>query len=251
MPMPRLLLPALALAAPAALAQVTIQPDGQWRHLFGVGASVASGNSDAANVNLSADSVRATEIDKWSFTGRALYARTEGATTGERVALGSQYNRDFTPRWFGFATVDALRDRPANLSSRGSLGAGAGLHAYRGEAGFWDVSAGLGYTHDRYVTPAEVDGALRSRYGRAELLLAEESSLALTPSTALSQKLRVLPNLQEPSRYRAEFESNLTVAINSSLNLTAGLAYRYNSDPGVGIERGDALFTTGLSLRVD
>jgi putative salt-induced outer membrane protein YdiY len=246
---------AMALVAfacwPPAFAQVTIKPDGQWRHLFAAGASVASGNSDATSVNLSSDSVRATDIDKWSITGRALYASSEGETTGERIALGTQYNRDITPRWFLFGLADALRDEPANLSSRLSVAAGPGYHVWRRDADFWDVSAGLSYTQDRFIDATEIDGRVRSRYGRAELLLAEESSHQLTSTTAFTQKLRVLPNLRDTGAYRADFESSLTVAINSTLSLTAGLAYRYDSDPGEGFERGDTLFVTGLSYRLD
>jgi len=245
----------LALAAcvccAPALAQVTIEPDGQWRHLFAAGASVASGNSDATSVNLSTDSVRATDIDKWMITGRALYASSEGETTGDRIGLGTQYNRDVSARWFVFGSADALRDEPANLSSRLSAAAGPGYHLWQRDTEFWDISGGLSYTQDRFFDATEIDGRQRSSYGRVELLLAEESSHRLTDTTAFTQKLRVLPNLRDTGAYRAEFESNLTVAINTTLSLTAGLAYRYNSDPGDGFERRDTLFVTGVSVRLD
>jgi putative salt-induced outer membrane protein YdiY len=244
---------ALAVAAYAApaLAQVTIKPDGEWRHLFGAGASFASGNSDAKSANLSVDSVRATDFDKWSINGRALYARSEGETTGERIGLGTQYNRNLSPRWFVFGSADALRDKPANLSLRLSAASGPGYHLWQRDTEFWDLSAGLSYTEDRFFDATEIDGRRRHRYGRAELLLGEESNHQLTDTAAFQQKLRLLPNLKDPGAYRAEFESNLTVAINSSINLTAGLAYRYNSDPGAGVVRGDTLFVTGVSMRVD
>ena len=90
---PRPALAALALAAAACLpaaAQVTVKPDGRWRHLIGAGASFASGNSDANSLNLSYDGVRATASEKWSLTGRALYARDADETTGERVSAGIQ-----------------------------------------------------------------------------------------------------------------------------------------------------------------
>ncbi len=253
----RLKRPAYVLLLGAALwptiaaAQVKIEADGRWRHLFGAGASVASGNSDAASLNLSADSVRATPTDKWSFTGRALYARSEGQTSGERLALGSQYNRDLSARWFGFASGDLLRDRPANLSRRMSVASGVGHHVLRSERAFWDVSAGLGYTRDRYLTATEIDDRLRTRSGRSELVLGQESRNQLTDSTAVQQKLSVLFNVHDGKDYRAVFESNLSVAINRTLSLTAGLSYRHDSEPGAGFEKGDALFVTGLSYRLD
>lgn len=234
-----------------ATAQVTIEPDGHWRHLLGAGASIASGNSDATSLNLSLDSVRATERDKWSVAGRALYARSDGATTGERLSLGTQYNRDFNPTWFGFGSADVLRDRPANLASRASAAAGVGYHLLPQGGDFWDLSAGLGYTYDRYMDPTDIEGALRQRYGRAELVLAEESSHQITPSTAFKQRWRVLPNLSDRGAFRSDFESNLNVAINSRISLNAGLSYRYDSDPGTGLKRGDTLFVTGLSMRIE
>jgi putative salt-induced outer membrane protein YdiY len=241
---------ATASCGPAA-AQVTVKPDGQWRHLIGAAASFASGNSDSSSLRLSYDGVRATESDKWSLTGRALYARDEDETTGERFSAGALHNRDLTRDWFGFGSADALRDRPANLKLRASVAAGLGYHVLRSERGFFDVSAGLGYSQDSYDEATEVDGAERTRYGSFELLLAEESSHQLTDSTAFKQKLRVLPNLRNEGEVRADFESALSVAINSAINLTAGLTYRYDSDPGADVERGDLLFTTGVSWRMD
>ncbi|MCW7539084.1 DUF481 domain-containing protein [Aquabacterium sp. A7-Y] len=252
MRIPLLALFCSSLVAPGlALAQVTVKPDGQWRHLFGVSASFASGNTRASSVNLAADTVRATDHDKLSLTARALYAKNQGKTSANRAAAGADYNRDLTRDWFGFGRGEYLRDRPANLAHRWAASSGVGYHLIRQERGFWDVSAGLGYSEDRYVDPVEIEGRTRERYGRTELVLAEESNFRLTDSTNFRQKLMVLPNLEEQGTWRAEFDSGLSVAMTERLSLTAGLTYRYNSDPGDGVKRGDALFLTGVSLRID
>jgi putative salt-induced outer membrane protein len=39
--------------------------------------------------------------------------------------------------------------------------------------------------------------------------------------------------------------------MSARLNLTAGLAYKYNSDPGVGIKKTDTLFTTGVAMKFE
>ncbi|HEY9238641.1 MAG TPA: DUF481 domain-containing protein [Burkholderiaceae bacterium] len=244
----------LLLAAPTfafAQAQATIKPDGRFRSAFGAGASYASGNTSAASVNLSGDAVRATSDSKWQLGGRANWGRTEGVTTVENLALGTQYDRDLTPNWFGFGKADYLRDRPANVAARGSLFGGLGRHVIKTETLTFDLSAGLGYTEDRYVDPADVNGGLRSRYGRAEALLAEESRHQFTPTTAFHQKLSLYPALRSGGGYRGVFDSGLSVAMNDTLSLTAGLNYRYNSDPGVGVKKGDTLFVTGISVKLD
>ena len=244
----------LLLTAPTlvfAQAQATIKPDGQFRYAFGAGASYASGNTSASSVNLSGDGVKATADSKWQFGGKANYGRTEGVTTVENFALGTQYDKDITPDWFGFTKADYLRDKPANVSTRASLFGGAGRHVVRTETLTFDVSAGLGYTEDRYFDAADVNGALRTRYGRAEALIAEESNHKWTPTTSFHQKLSIYPALRSGGGYRGVFDSGLSVAMTNTLSLTAGLNYRYNSDPGAGLKKGDTLFVTGISVKLD
>jgi len=255
MTLSRSLLWALALAAVPCLAfaqaQATVKPDGQFRYALGAGASRTSGNTDASSVNITGDGVRATQDNKWRFGGKALRATSEGATTAENLALGTQYDQNFTPRWFGFGSLDYLRDRPANLSSRESLFAGAGKHVLKTDTLTWDLSAGLGYTHDRFVNATQVNGETRSRYGRAEAQLAEESTHQWTATTSFHQKLSLYPVLDSNGGYRGIFDSGLSVAMNATLSLTAGFNYRYNSDPGDGVKKGDSLFVTGIAVKLD
>ena len=47
------------------------------------------------------------------------------------------------------------------------------------------------------------------------------------------------------------FDSGRSVAMTDTLSLTAGLSYRYNSDPGAGLKKGDMLFITGIAVTLD
>ncbi|MBX3609458.1 MAG: DUF481 domain-containing protein [Hydrogenophaga sp.] len=241
----------LFLAPALAFAQVTLKPDGQWRYLLSAGASVSSGNNDATTLNLSAEGARQTAIDKWTWDAKADRARSSGVSTVERFGLRTQYNRDFSLDGFAFGSGEWLRDRLANLDARYSVATGVGRHVWSDEQGFFDVSAGLGYAYDRYVAPTTVAGSLRDTYGRAELVLAEESSHKLTDTTRFRQKFAVYPDLRDRGKYRALLDAGLTVAMTKSINLTAGLTYRYDSDPGTGLEKADAMFVTGVSMRLD
>jgi len=232
-------------------AQVTLKPDGQWRYLLTAGANVSSGNNNAGTLNLAAEGANQTTYDKWTWNAKADYARNDGVDTTERYALRSQYNRDFSTDWFGFGSGETLRDRLANISARYSVASGVGRHVWASDRGYFDVSAGLGYTYDRYVNATDISGAQRDRYGRLELVLAEESSHKLTETTSLRQKFALYPDLRDSGKYRAVFDTGLTVAMTQSLNLSAGLSYRYDSDPGGTLRKGDAMFVTGVSLRLD
>ncbi|MCY1379529.1 hypothetical protein D9M69_672570 [compost metagenome] len=126
-----------------------------------------------------------------------------------------------------------------------------GRHVWREDSGYFDVSLGLGYSHDRYVTPTDIGGTPRDTYGRLELVLAEESSHRLTDNTSLRQKFSLYPDLRESGRYRAVLDTGLTVAMTETMNVTAGLSYRHDSKPGPDIKKGDAMFVTGVSFRLD
>jgi putative salt-induced outer membrane protein YdiY len=57
------------------------------------------------------------------------------------------------------------------------------------------------------------------------------------------------PDLSETGEYRALFDAAISVAINRTMDLTAGLNFRYNSDPGSGLKKSDTLFLTGLTVK--
>ncbi len=243
---------ATALLVPAlSQAQVTLKPDDQWRYLLTAGANVSSGNNNAGSLNVSAEGARQSATDKWTWGAKADRARSSGVDTAERYGLRSQYNRDFSVDMFGFGSGEWLRDKLANIANRTSVASGVGRHMWADERGFFDLSVGLGYTYDRYVTPTNISGETRDRYGRLELVLAEESSHKLTDTTSLRQKFTLFPDLRDSGKYRAVLDTGLTVAMTPTLNLSAGLSYRYDNDPGGNLKKGDAMFVTGLSIRID
>lgn len=247
-----LLLIGLAAAAAGASAQIAARPDGVMRSLWGLSASVSSGNTRATTATVNAEGVRQTDDSKWNLAGRANYSRADGGTTGANLALGTQYDRNLADAtWFGFGKLDYFRDRPANIDSRVSAYGGLGRHLVRSEEDSWDLFGGLGYTEDQFVQPADVAGERRMRYGRTEGVISETSNHKLTPNTTLKQKLELYPNLRTRGEYRTVFDIGLAVAITDRMQLTTGLLHRYNSDPGLGLKRGDALFVTGISVRFE
>jgi putative salt-induced outer membrane protein len=241
-----------ATAAPLlAHAQVTQKPDGQWRSLFTAGASVATGNTDAKSASLGADVIKLTTTDKWALTGMGQYARSDGATTANRIGGTGLYSRDITPDWFGFGELDLLHDIPSDLSLRTTIGSGIGYHVIKKPDQTFDLSGGLAYTMDRYRHAQRIEDETRDRYNHAELLLAEESNNKLTDNTTFKQKLTVYPNLRNTGDVRTVFDAGLSVAMTRQLALTATLSHRYDSRPGEGLGRNDTLFVTGVSLRFD
>jgi putative salt-induced outer membrane protein YdiY len=251
-PSARPLLAGLALAGPLlAHAQVTQKPDGQWRALFTLGATAARGNTHTDSASLQADVVRLTDHDKWSFDANGQYASSDGARTANRQRGTALYSRDFDPRWFGFGQLDLLHDPFADIRSRATLGSGVGYHAIKEDRLTWDLSAGVGYTMDRYAPPVLVDDERRSTYNHADVLLAEESNHKFTETTTFHQKLTVYPSLRDHDDVRTLFDAGLSVAMTKRIALTAAFEHRYDSRPAAGLGRNDTQLVTGVSLRFD
>ncbi len=242
----------LSLCGQAAHAQATVKTDGQWRALFTLGGSYASGNSKTTSLNVDGEVVRATEADKWLINGRALYTtNNNNNTTAEQGSVGTRYDRTLDAQWFAFGQLIGTRDRPANLNLRTSTSAGGGLHMIETETLKWDALFGAGYTYDRYVRPKQIAGQIRQQYGRVEGLLGEESVDQLTDKAKFRQKITLFPNFSHLQSSRAVVESSVSAPLTGTLSLTASLVYRYDNDPGPGLSRHDTLFVTGVSLRMD
>ena len=236
----------LAPAEPAPFSS-----DATWRFAASVGGTKTSGNSKSSTANLSGEAVRTTDTSKLNLALRGLYAEANDNRTGANIAFSSQYDRDLSRDWFGFGKLDLMRDHPANIHLRQSAYGGVGYHLVRTPDHSWDLSSGLGYTHDEYVRPANVGGTFRDEYGRVEGVLSESSTHKVTESTSLRQKVGFFPNLKNGGEYRVVFDAGVSVAINSSLSLTAGMTYRHDSDPGVGIKKGDSVYVTGIGVKWD
>lgn len=246
------LLPLVALvAAGAAMAQATVKPDGRFRAAVGLGASLSTGNSRNTSLSFAADAVRATEGDKSSLFATALYNRSAGVTTSEKMRLGGRHDHDMTPRLFVFGALEFERNKFANLQLRSQVAAGAGFHAVKTERLRWDLFGGVGYTKDDFKDPMLIDGAVRDSYGYANLLLAEESTHQLTGTTSAKQRFAFMPNLKNSGEYRATWDAGLAVAMSTALNLNVGLGVSYNSEPGPGRKSTDTLLTTGISMKFD
>lgn len=243
---------ALTLAAAGlAQAQPTVKPDGEFRAVFGLGASLASGNTEANNLSVTFDGVRATATDKTTLYGRGNYASTDGETTAEQWRLGGRHDHDLSPAYFAFGGLDLEQNRFTNLKLRGQLNGGLGWHVIQSPQTTFRILGGLGYTSDNYYEAMLVDGAVRSSYEYANLLLREESTHKLTESTSAQQRLTVTPNLSNWGEYLANWDASVAVAINKTMNLTVGLAVAYNSEPGPGRETTDTLFTTGIAMKFE
>ena len=146
-----------------------------------------------------------------------------------------------------------LTDRPANSRDRVSFSTGLGAHLLRAPGKFWDVWAGMATTSERHVRPVDLNGVQRRHFTDTDtgLVLAQEANLRLSPSTALRQKLVLLPSMRESGLVRTEFDGQVSVAVSERVSLGTGLGVSHSTHPAPGQRSTDLTLVTGLPLRYD
>ncbi len=242
---------AVTVAASSVLAQTTIKPDGQWRGAIAAGLSLVGGNTSSKLLNINGDAVKATATDKWNIYGSQIYGKSGDSATANLLNLGARFNQDLNVQYFWFGQGDLTRNKLANLSLRTAIAGGVGYHVIKSDPTTFDVFVGLGYANDRYINATVVADQTRSSYSRLEILLGEESTHKLSPTTQFKQRLVIYPNLSDRGEYRTAFDAGLSVAMSGSLSLQTTLGLRVNSDPGTGLKKTDTLLFTGITYKYE
>jgi len=244
---------AIAAATTAAAQAQAARTDGLWRGTGGASFSAVAGNSRSSTVALDTSLQRTTERDRWSLDARARYARGASAglrsTTSNQWAAGGQYDLNLDPRHYLFGKLALESDAVVDLALRHTVSAGAGRQWLAGPQHRASVFAGLAHTVDRYDTLQTVAGIDGRRFTRSSLLLGQESSHAISPTTTLKQRLEVFPGLSGDKARLTKFTAQVAVAVNTRFSVTLGLSHASNSRPPDGATRDDLGLLAGLSLK--
>lgn len=239
------------VASGGAAAQATVKEDGQWRAALGASYSSSGGNTRATTLAVTGEAVRATAGDKTTLNAIGLYGTSRGTRTADQWRLGAKHDWNLTSQLYAFGLGEIESDSIADLQARLTMGGGVGWKIVNTEALKFDVFGGGAFVAEDYEGQRFIDGGLRSSYSYPSLLAGEESVHKFGQSTTARQRLVVYPNLKNRGEYRAQWDAGIAVPATQSLNLTAGLSLKYNSDPGSGVKRTDTLFTTGVSIKFD
>lgn len=241
----RLILAIFTVLCSAASSADPALSDGQWRGSVHTGVSLASGNTEATNVNVGAEAARATEINKLNLYFTGLYG-TQDNTMGSRTETanlaraGAKYDHNLSARNFGFSSLDLEHDKLQRLDLRTVAGGGLGYHVIKTDNETFDLFSGLAYNREAFVDVTRES---------IELLLAEESSHKITDNTSFKQRFALYPNLKESGEYRSQLDATLATTIIGKIGLQLTLSSRYQSNPQPGIKNTDVLFLTNVTYK--
>jgi putative salt-induced outer membrane protein len=223
-----------------------------WNGGVNVGFAVTRGNSETKNLNIAFNASRKGFHDKLSLYTNSVYATNDlptasPHTTANAIGGGARYDRDFTPRVFGFVNGDFYHDSLQNLDLRSLFGGGLGLHAIKSDATTLDLLAGANYTHESYSIPINPPDPAKTR-NQAGLTLGDDFMHKLGKSTVFTQNWYFYPNLSQTGEYRTTFNLGLVTKINKWLGWQNSFGDIYVSNPPTGKKKNDLLLSTGLNF---
>ena len=209
-----------------------------------VGFALTRGNSQTKNFALAFDANRKTLHDKLSLHANWVYATNDApgavpSTSANAQQGGIRYNRDLTPRLFGFVGADFQADSLQTLDLRSVFGGGLGLHAIKRDSTTLDLLAGANYTREKYTAFTR---------NLAAATLGDEFMHKLSGSTVLTQSFYFYPDFNNTGEYRGTFNFGTVTKISKWLGWQNAFGDIYVSNPPLGKKKNDIIFTTGLNI---
>ena len=116
-----------------------------WSGEGNLGAGITTGNTDTVDVGVSLKIAKEFGPWKVSADGGYDFGQVDGVDNRNRWWVGSQLQRDFSDRLYGFADVSYEEDQFSGFDSRLFLGVGAGYHVFKEKPLTWSVEVAPGY----------------------------------------------------------------------------------------------------------
>lgn len=214
-----------------------------WAGGASLGLGLARGNSETTNLSTGFNAVRSGEHDKILLYEASIYSSDRSMSnpvTANDIRGGAAYQRDVTPRFFGFVSGDWEYNGPQELDLRSIYSFGVGVHAIKKDTTDLDLLAGINYTKESYST-----GVDRNLGG---LTLGDVYMHKFGKSTTLNQDFYVYPDLTDTGNYRMAFDLAVVTQIHKWLGWQTTASDRYLSNPIPGTRSNDLILTTGINV---
>jgi putative salt-induced outer membrane protein len=224
-----------------------------WTDLWAGGAAFGlagtQGNAETNTLTAAVVANRLTNTDKTSVYFNAIKASAlvDGlsAETARAIRGGIAYSHNITARTFWSLFNDYEYDRFQNLDLRVVAGGGLGFIAWKGERGRLDLLAGASWNRETFAALPPEPGFTRNS---AEAYFGDDFTYKLTSVTALTQSLRVFPNLSDGGQFRANFDLGATTRLLRWLTWNITISDRYLSNPIPGRQKNDFLYQTSIGV---
>jgi putative salt-induced outer membrane protein len=222
-----LLILILAIGAAPVLAhevEEKEEPEPIWVGSLGLAWVATSGNTDTSTLGLDFGLDRKPERWGIEFAARGNRADNDGETTAENYFVSARAVRKLSTRWEAFGGLAWARDPFTGFDSQTVASAGATYLAVESKRQLLKLDAGLAYTWEDRVPPAEDVNFVGG-------LLGLTWEWKLGASSKLTERLVFLPNFDDSGDWRLNSITALEAAVNSWLALRLGFDIRHRNQP--------------------
>jgi putative salt-induced outer membrane protein len=247
---------ALVLAAPAAFAQTpatAITPSPvptnatPWTGLASAGLTLTRGNSRTllAVAKVLADKKWDAGINELALGADVTYGSSDvngvDSTTANQEHAFAQYNRLFTPRFYGYARVEGLHDEIANIAYRLTVGPGVGYYVIKETNNTFRTELGTAYINEK-----DHNDGTRSY---ETLRLAENFEHKFKSKARIWESVEVLPQVDKFSNYILNAEAGVESSLTKTLSQQTYIQDSYHSDPAPGRLKNDVKFVAAIAYK--
>jgi putative salt-induced outer membrane protein YdiY len=217
----------------------------EWTGSLTVGGSLARGNTDTDNLNISAAAVRRGEKDRVTVGAGFLYSRQRDPSTGNKNEtennwyIEGKYDYFLTKKVYAYVNARVERDLIADISLRFTPGVGLGYQWFDQPDFHFNTEGGISwlYRDDRN------DGTDESVAGR---LAYHVDKKVYHDKLTLFHDLEYYPGLDRIDNYYFITDAGVRAAITDKMFTEFKAEYRYDSAPAPGKEHSDQRFLLGV-----
>jgi hypothetical protein len=221
-------------------------PPSQW-HGSIVGSGVlARGNTDTLTIGVAAAAELRRDnefVDDRLSLGGGYYFGTTGKgdstlTTTDNWNAWGKYDRFWTEKWYGYATMKAEHDRIALLNYRLTPGVGVGYQWIEQPDFHFNTEVGVTYVYEDFTTGEQDDFVA--------LRLAYHVDKKLNETVGLFHNLEWLPAFDDPGNYVLTTDAGIRADMTKTLFTEFKIEYKRDSQPAEGSLKNDLKYILGV-----
>lgn len=210
--------------------------DKVWNGYVDFGYTQSTGNSETDNLNLAAEAIRETKIDKFRIFAQNIKASNANIRSVNRTLGQARFDVFLPKNKYYFMQGQLENDKLRLLDLRTTLGVGLGQRWFGAQN--FEMALGLGYS---FVREAFTNGTDNSE---GSLLLTFDYLRDINSNLRFEHHTLAYPKTDGEFRFNAN--STFASKISDTLSFTLGLVNIYDSDPPGGAEKSDFTLTAGL-----
>ena len=238
----------VAAQTPAPPPAPATPPPPGWSGSAGLGLSLNRGNTDTTNFNVSFETTYDPKTqDVLRFKGLYLRGDTNGAVAVDRLDLLGRYERTFTPRVYGFAQLQFLRDHFKQIDYLWAPSAGIGYKLIATPTTTFNVDGGLGFKVQQDFIPATATAPeTTNRHTEAIVSGSDKFEYNLSKTSKITEGFIALWNADDFGDALYTFSAGIAASVTTRTQLKVELLNTNKTrPPSPAVKKNDvALLTT-------